>query len=170
MPLRRLVQNPTRILKPYITKGMRVLELGAGPGFFTFDIARLTGITGKVIAADMQQAMLDIIRAKTNGTPLGNNIVLHRCAPDTIGVIETVDFALLFYMLHEVPDPKHMLRELYDILAQGGRVLIVEPIFHVSKDDFSRSLEYTTAAGFTILARPKLFLNRAALIGKPKSR
>ena len=40
-PLRRLFQNPERILKPYLTRGMTVLDLGCGPGYFSIEIAKL---------------------------------------------------------------------------------------------------------------------------------
>jgi 2-polyprenyl-3-methyl-5-hydroxy-6-metoxy-1,4-benzoquinol methylase len=32
--LRRWLQNPQRILAPYIQEGMTVLDVGCGPGFF----------------------------------------------------------------------------------------------------------------------------------------
>jgi len=31
---RKLVQNPKKILKDYVKKGMTVLDVGCGPGFF----------------------------------------------------------------------------------------------------------------------------------------
>jgi len=49
--LRRLFQNPKRILKPYIKDGMTVLDLGCGPGFFSVEIAKMMNGTGSVIAA-----------------------------------------------------------------------------------------------------------------------
>jgi ubiquinone/menaquinone biosynthesis C-methylase UbiE len=52
--LRKLFQNPRRLLKPYIQTGMTVLEVGCGPGFFTLDIAEMVGESGKIIAADVQ--------------------------------------------------------------------------------------------------------------------
>lgn len=56
---RRLVQDPNRILRPYIKPGWTVLDIGPGMGYFTIPTARLVGDTGKVIAADLQQEMLD---------------------------------------------------------------------------------------------------------------
>jgi ubiquinone/menaquinone biosynthesis C-methylase UbiE len=37
---------------------MTVLDIGCGPGFFTIDMARMVGDSGRVIAADLQAAML----------------------------------------------------------------------------------------------------------------
>ena len=56
--IRSLIQNPRKILKPYIKEGMKVLDIGCGPGFFSVAIAEMVGKNGKVIAADMQEGML----------------------------------------------------------------------------------------------------------------
>ena len=49
-PLRRLAQDPGRILRPFVAEGMVVLEPGPGMGFFTLELARLVGPGGKVVA------------------------------------------------------------------------------------------------------------------------
>jgi len=66
--LRRWLQNPQKIVMPYIKPGMTVLDLGCGPGFFAVEIARLLNDSGKVIAADLQQGMLDKVSKKVKGT------------------------------------------------------------------------------------------------------
>ena len=56
--IRRWLQRPRNILAPYVKAGMTVLDIGCGPGFFTIDMARIVGDSGRVIAADLQAAML----------------------------------------------------------------------------------------------------------------
>ena len=56
----------------YLQKGMTALDLGCGPGFFTMEMARLVGKTGKVIAADLQEGMLDIVRGKIKDTAMAD--------------------------------------------------------------------------------------------------
>jgi len=68
--VRRLLQNPRKILKPYIHQGMTVLDLGCGPGFFSIEIAKMLKDTGKVIAADLQEGMLEKVNKKIKGTEL----------------------------------------------------------------------------------------------------
>ena len=41
--IRRWLQNPQKILKPYIKEGMTVLDFGCGPGFFSVDMAQMVG-------------------------------------------------------------------------------------------------------------------------------
>ena len=101
---RRLTQNPRKILKPYISEGMKVLDLGCGPGFFSIEIAKMVNESGKVIAADLQEGMLKRVTRKIKGTELEQRVMLHKCQDGTIGITEKVDFIFAFYMVHEVPD------------------------------------------------------------------
>ncbi|MBK7711908.1 MAG: methyltransferase domain-containing protein [Bacteroidales bacterium] len=68
--LRRLMHKPAKILSPFIKEGMTVLDMGCGPGFFTAELARLVGEKGKVIAADLQQEMLDKMILKVSSLGL----------------------------------------------------------------------------------------------------
>ena len=61
---RKLVQNPQKILKPFINPNSNVLDLGCGPGFFSVEIAKMLKGSAKVIAADLQQGMLDKVKKK----------------------------------------------------------------------------------------------------------
>ena len=162
--LRRWLQNPRKILAPYVSAGMTVLDIGCGTGFFSIEMARLVGPTGRVIAADLQEGMLEKVRQKTAGTELESRMVLHRCAADRLGVAGPVDFALAFYMVHEVPDPAGLFRELATLLRPGGKILIVEPAFHVTGSEFAATLEIARAAGFAAEHGPRLLLSRAAIL------
>jgi ubiquinone/menaquinone biosynthesis C-methylase UbiE len=126
----------------------------------------MTGKSGKVIAADLQEGMLQILRNKTKGTPLEQIIVLHKCEENKIGLNETVDFVLAFYFVHEVPDQDALFKEIYSILKKGGKMFIVEPPFHVSKSKFQNMLKIIGNAGFEIISVPRLFLNKTLLLKK----
>ena len=76
--IRRWVQNPQKLLKPYIQEGMTVLDIGCGPGFFSLDMAQMVGKSGRVIGADLQEGMLQKLRDKIQGTELGERITLHK--------------------------------------------------------------------------------------------
>lgn len=162
--LRRWIQNPEKILKPYIKPGMVVLDLGCGPGFFTIEMAKLLNGQGKVIAADLQEGMLEIIRQKIHETELEQRIILHKCQSETIGITEKVDFILAFYMVHEVPNQDKLFQELKSILKPEGKIFIVEPNFHVPKKSFNNMLERVKNLGFEITEQPKSFLNRAVVL------
>nr|NQU93111.1 class I SAM-dependent methyltransferase [Bacteroidota bacterium] len=164
--MRRWAQNPRKILGPYIKKGMVVLDVGCGPGFFSIEMAKMVGETGRVIAADLQEGMLQKIRDKIRGTEFEDRLTIHKCDKDKIGLSEQVDLILLFYMVHEVPDVESFLSEIESLLKPGGLVFIVEPPFHVSKKAFENTLKIAGDNGLTITERPKLFLNKAAILQK----
>jgi ubiquinone/menaquinone biosynthesis C-methylase UbiE len=158
--IRGWLQNPRKILKPYLTEGMTVLDIGCGPGFFSIAIAQMVGKSGRVIAADLQEGMLQKVKTKIQGTSLATIITLHKCEANRINLTETVDFVMAFYMVHEVPDQEGFFREIGSVLKPGGRMLIVEPPFHVSKKGFEDTLAKAKSAGLTPVDPPKGVLNR----------
>ena len=143
---------------------MTALDFGCGPGFFTLELARLVGSSGRVIAVDLQPGMLERVRVRTQGTALEPRITLHQCQPNRIGLSTPVDFALAFYVLHELPDPAAFLTELRQLLTARGQLFIVEPPFHVSKAAFEATLQVAQHAGFSLIARPRIRFNKAALL------
>ena len=163
---RRWLQNPLKILAPYIQRGMTVLDIGCGPGFFTIPMAQLVGSAGRVIAVDLQDGMLEKVRCKIRETEIEKRIALHKCENNSICVAGRVDFVLLFYMVHEIPNQTDFFSQIAQILQPTGQVLIVEPPFHVSKAAFGRTLEQAKAAGFTTSQGPSVFLSKTAILEK----
>jgi ubiquinone/menaquinone biosynthesis C-methylase UbiE len=100
---RRWIQNPEKILGSYIKEGIIVLDLGCGPGFFSIDMAKMVGQSGRVIAADLQEGMLQKLRKKIHGTELEKRITLHKCDKNRIGLSEHVDFVLFFTWFMKSP-------------------------------------------------------------------
>lgn len=162
--LRKLFQNPQKILRPYINEGMTVLDLGCGPGFFSIEIARMLNNSGKVISADLQDGMLEKVKEKIKGTEFEKRIELHKCEDERIGITEKVEFILCFYMVHEVPDQDKLFLELKSILKPGGKIYIIEPKFHVSKKSFDTMINKLDSIGFEIIDKPKIFFSRTVLL------
>lgn len=145
---------------------MTVLDLGCGPGFFSVELAQMVGKSGRVIAADLQEGMLQKLCDKIEGTELENRITLHKCEEDKIGVTENVDFVLAFYIVHEVVNKEGLFTEIETILKPNGQVLIVEPPFHVSMTAFEGTIGKAKIAGFTEVKRPKVLFNKAVVLKK----
>ena len=161
--LRKLVTNPERILRGLVAEGDIAVDLGCGPGFFTLPLAGMVGETGRVIAVDVQEGMLTKVRARAEQAGLASRIDLCDCSPERIGLVGPADFALAFWMLHEVPDQQSLLNEVYGMLKDGGRFLFVEPAGHVSADRFRESIELAGKAGLFPIATPRLAFSRAKL-------
>ncbi len=162
--VRRLLQNPYKIVGKYIKEGQVVMDLGCGPGFFSLAMAKLVGENGKVIAVDIQDEMLQMVKRKSEREGLSSRIILHKAQPEKLGISEMVDFALAFYMVHEVQDKNNFLSEVTSHLKPDGRFLIVEPKFHVSKPNFDRTLEITRSVGLEQVSEPKFSFDRAVLL------
>ncbi len=165
-PLRRLFHDPERILDPYVKPGMTVVDIGCGMGYFTIGLAKLAGPGGRVIAVDLQERMLDVLGKRAVRAGVADRIVRHRCGKESLGVEVPADFALAFWMAHEVPDKPRFFREIYDLLKPGGRLLLVEPKYHVTLRSLERTLAVCRGEGFQVLEAPVISLSRAFLLGK----
>jgi ubiquinone/menaquinone biosynthesis C-methylase UbiE len=161
---RRRLHDPKKILEPLITKGMTVLDLGCGPGYFTMTLSELVGETGRVIAVDLQDGMLEKVREKMRKTESGNRITLHKCEADKLGLTEKVDFVLAFWMIHEVPNKLRLFAEVKTLLNPEGKIFIVEPKWHVTGRAFNDMIAITSKDGFNIIASPKVFFSRAVVL------
>lgn len=164
--IRRWLQNPQKILGPYIEEGKTILDLGCGPGFFSIDIAQMVGESGRVIACDLQEGMLQKLRDKIIGTELEKRITLHKCEENKIGVTQHVDFVLLFYVVHEIPNKEEFFSELGKILSPNGQVLLVEPPIHVSKSAFEKTISIARDNGFTDIEGPKVLFSKTVILKK----
>ncbi|MGA3012512.1 MAG: class I SAM-dependent methyltransferase [Bacteroidales bacterium] len=162
--IRKFLQNPKKLLEPYIKPGMTFVDLGCGPGFFTVEVAKMLKGQGKVIAVDLQDRMLDIVRKKITDTPLEQLVVLNKCSEDSINVKEPVDFILAFYMIHEVPDKERLFREMSAILKSAGLIYVIEPKFFVSKREFAKMVNIAQDHGFEPAAQPRVHFGTTVLL------
>lgn len=162
--LRGLVHPPHKVFGPHVKPGMHVLDVGCGGGFAAVALARLAGQGGRVVAADVQQDMLDITRRRAERLGLDRPLEYHLCGPDRMGVQGPFHFINAMMMVHETPDPAAFFREAAGLLHSGGRLLVAEPRGHVNARAFARELELAAAAGLAIHSRPKIALCRAAAL------
>jgi len=169
-PVRRWLQDPGAIVGPFVTEGMVVLEPGPGMGFFTLELARRVGAKGRVIAVDVQTRMLDGMKKRVAKAGLADRVDGRLCKEDNLGIEDytgRVDFALAFAMVHEVPDPAALFKDIHHALKSGGKLLFAEPAGHVWPKAFEASLEQAKEAGFVIETGPKLRRFHSAVLKRP---
>ncbi len=166
-PVRRWLQDPANILRPYVSPGMTVLEPGPGMGFFTLELAQLVGPRGRVVAIDVQERMLAALRRRAERAGLESRIET-RLATDTgLGIHDLagrVDFVLAFYMVHELPDGVSFFRDVRKALKPTGTMLLVEPRGHVSEAKFALTLDEAGTAGLRIAHLAAIPHSRAAVL------
>jgi len=163
--IRKLFQNPRKIVGEYIREGDTVIDFGCGPGFFSTEMARMVGGKGKVVAVDLQEEMLEHVKRKAAAKNLTGRIDYHRCKSDRIGLQldKKADFILAFYMVHETPNPAAFLEEVKPLLNKGGKFLVVEPRMHVNREMYGEMIGMAENAGFRVLDTPKKKGGRSAL-------
>jgi ubiquinone/menaquinone biosynthesis C-methylase UbiE len=166
-PGRKLFNSPRRILAGLVGEGDIAVDLGCGPGFFSLPLAEMVGETGRVIAVDIQEEMLARLSLRAEQAGLAARIQPHHASPAAIGVTDHADFALAFWMVHEVRDKDGFLSEVFGILREVGRFLLVEPRGHVTKDEFRKTVERAQGAGFVPVTEPRVGFSRAVLFNRP---
>jgi SAM-dependent methyltransferase len=157
-PLRQLIHPPQRILCDLILPGCQAIDLGCGMGYFSIPMAQMAGVDGRIYAADVQPKMLQGVQRRVRKAGLEGQIQTLLCQPGQLGLPENLDFALAFWMLHEVPDQAAFLAQVVQALKPGGRFLLVEPRLHVSTRAFERACQIAIGQGLAALgARPVAF-------------
>jgi ubiquinone/menaquinone biosynthesis C-methylase UbiE len=142
--------------------GERILEIGPGTGYYTFDVAERLG-EGKLEIFDIQQEMLDHVmreagrRGVTNVTPtLGDA----RALPFEDN---SIDGAVLVTVLGEIPDQEQALREIARVLRPGGRLVVGELFGDPHMVTTGKLTERAGRAGFELeqrLGSPLAFFAR----------
>lgn len=157
-PLRKLVEDPEKMLGPHIRPGLTILDVGCGMGYFSLPAARLTGADGRVIGVDLQPKMLDGLRRRALKAGLAERIEARSSAAPPLGVGDLagkIDLVLTIHMVHEVPDKKDLFVRIVEVLRPGGRLLFIEPPRHVTPAAFEESLAVAREAGLRVVERPK---------------
>jgi len=105
--------------------GMRVLDIGSGPGDVSFVAARLVGPTGSVLGVDAAPEMIEL--ARTRATEQGLSTVhFENTAIDAITLDEPVDAVVGRLILMHLPDPAATLRHLSSFVRPGGVIAFSE--------------------------------------------
>lgn len=166
-PLRAITQHPEKIVHAYIKSGDSVLDFGSAMGFFSLPMAKMVGPHGKVICVDIQQKMLDRVRARALKADVLSRIQLKNGGVESlVEFASTIDFALAFAVVHEVPDEGALLYALYHSLKSGGCLLIAEPRGHVSQKQFAHLVITAKNMGFAVTDNPVVSRSWAVLLQK----
>lgn len=166
-PLRRLIHPPERVFEGLVQEGQTAVDIGCGMGYFTLRLARIVGRNGQVIAVDLQERMLDSVRQRAERVGLLDRVTLHQAAAEQLHFGEKVDFALAFWMVHEVPDKPGLFEAVASILKPSAHFLLVEPIGHVTQAVFDEEVTQAQAAGLIPVKNPSIAFSRAALFVAP---
>jgi ubiquinone/menaquinone biosynthesis C-methylase UbiE len=141
--------SPKKTLRNFgLKKGMSAMDIGAGTGFFTFNMAEIVGAESEVYATDIEQIMIDEIHRKINENGV-QNIFPVLIKEGEFGVDKSVDFVLLSFVMHEFENVEEYLQSIFAHQNQKGIVAVVEwkkketpkgpPVHHrISEDECAK--------------------------------
>lgn len=106
--------------------GERLLEIGCGTGYYTFDMATWVGPEGRVEIFDLQQKFLDHVSGRAGERGLANVVPTQGDATALPYEDASIDAVVLTAVLGEIPDPVAALREIHRVLKPDGRLVVGE--------------------------------------------
>lgn len=109
-----------------IEPGARVADIGAGEGYYTVRLARRLGGSAAIFAQDVRPDTLRRLEARLKREGIeGVRTVLGR-PNDPRLMPDSVDFAILSHMYHEIENPYEFFYRLRPALSDRGRVGVIE--------------------------------------------
>jgi ubiquinone/menaquinone biosynthesis C-methylase UbiE/DNA-binding transcriptional ArsR family regulator len=144
-------------------------DLGCGTGHASHSLAPFVG---QVIAVDGSEAMLDEARRRLDGH---NNVQIRHGDLESLPIDDdSLDAAVLALVLHHLPDPGAVMREVARVLRPGGRVLLVDMLPH-DREELAKRMGHVwlglaeetittqlATAGFQSIRHARLPINPAA--------
>lgn len=152
-----------------VQPGMKILDVGCGPGRLTVPAARKVGLRGEVVAIDIQAGMLRRAQEKAQAAHLTNVQFLQMGIGERKLDGDQYDRALMVTVLGEIPDRQGALQEIYDALKPGGILSVTEIVFDPHYQSRATVIRLASSAGFQVKS---FFGNRLAFtlnLEKPKN-
>lgn len=155
-------EHPSLVLDALqLHSGEVVADLGAGSGYFTFRMAPKVGKTGKVLAVDVQEEMLQTLKQRAAAKRIANVQVIKASETDPHLPTGTVDLVLFVDVYHELAYPYEVMQSVRDSLKSNGRVAFVEyrkedpnvPIKEVHKMSVGQLEKEMAAVGLVLVRR-----------------
>ena len=109
-----------------VTSGSRVLDVGAGPGYATVDLAEIVGLNGRVVAAERSNNFVNAIKSTVRTQSL-SNVDVHELdlmnddLPDG-----PFDFTWCRWVLCFVSDPELLVKKIAKVTRQGSHAIFHE--------------------------------------------
>ena len=100
--------------------GMKVLEIGCGPGFFTIPAAEMVGDRGEVCALDINPYAIAKVKGKVTRAGVDNVSTLLADAGKTELPADSFDLVFLFGLRHVKGGTERVLREAKRVLKADG--------------------------------------------------
>jgi ubiquinone/menaquinone biosynthesis C-methylase UbiE len=126
-PERIQEEDPDRMLSSLgIKRGSVVADIGAGVGYHTWRLAGMVGPTGRIIAEDIQEGMIALLKKNVSDRKLTNVDIVLGSQTDPRLPENSIDLVLMVDVYHEFSDPSSMMTHIRNALKPDGRVVLIE--------------------------------------------
>lgn len=128
-------RRPDKVVEALgIHPGSRVADIGAGSGLLTVHLARAVKPNGRVVATDIDGAVLDLLQSRLAAAGLADVVERRVVAAEQPGLeAASYDAILLAEVDHYFADEVAWLKEATKALKPGGRLVISNRIHHRQK-------------------------------------
>lgn len=113
-----------RVVREYVRKEHRLLDVGCGPGGFTAVLAELSG---NVTGLDVSEAWVESAQRTFREHALDGARAVLGTGERMPFEDASFDVVTLIDVLHHLDHPRAVLAEARRVLAPGGRLLVFEP-------------------------------------------
>lgn len=143
-PQRREMLPPGKTLQTLgLKEGNLVADIGCGIGYFSIPAAEIIGETGLVFGLDLSVEMIEDLDHKIETNNLQNIRTVITSENDLKLGDESIDFAFLANVLHELDEIPPMLREVKRILKDEGKIVVLE--WKKEESDYGPPVEHRLA-------------------------
>ncbi len=109
-----------------VKPGQTICDVGCGNGFYTLQLAKLVGPTGRVLAVDIQNEMLHMLAERAKEANITNIEPILGTPSDPKLPPGSIDLVLLVDVYHEFSHPEEMLQAISQALKPQGRIALAE--------------------------------------------
>ncbi|MEN3027711.1 MAG: class I SAM-dependent methyltransferase [Aquificaceae bacterium] len=126
-PSRLELFDPKKVFREFgLRKGMKVLDVGSGAGFYLPYLSELVGQEGKVYGVDIEPLAVEYATKKVQSLSLSNvEVVLsqenHIPLPDN-----SVDFVSMVFVFHELENPVKFMEEVKRVCKPLAFLAIID--------------------------------------------
>lgn len=104
------------------SKSKSLLDYGSGTGLISLE---LSDLVDSILLVDSSKQMLEVAKAKISHKGITNSKVLYSDFTQETPELKA-DIILMSLVLLHIPDTKKILQELYNILNNGGKLIVID--------------------------------------------
>ena len=104
------------------SKSKSLIDYGSGTGLISLE---LSGLVDSILLVDSSKQMLEVAEAKISRNGITNSKVLYSDFTQETPELNA-DIVLMSLVLLHIPDTKKILQELFNIINDGGKLIIID--------------------------------------------